>query len=383
MSIEIKQTKSTGGLRKFVSFANQLYHGHPCYVPVIVEDEIKTLSERHNPAVKNCETAFWIAYRDKKPVGRIAGIINTNFIDKWGKRFARFGWMDFIDDPEVARALIETVEKWALSRGMEAMNGPLGFTDFDPEGLLVEGFDEKATIIERYNHHYYGEFLENMGYTKDADWVEFEVKVPASLPENIKKVANHVSKRYGFKVIKINKIEDVMPYVGQIFDTINNIYGLMYGFVPLSASTSQFYISKYVRFLDPSLIALITDKDDKLIAFGVAMPSFSDVFQKANGNRFRLKWLMMRGEHRKTDTVDMYFIGVKPDYINKGISSVLLNEVGQRIIDQGYQKAETNIEYESNEAVQSLWKHFDSRQHKRRRCYLKYFLQSTRMEDNI
>ncbi|MEJ5303072.1 MAG: hypothetical protein HPY80_07145 [Bacteroidales bacterium] len=383
MSLEIKEVKTQHELKAFVRFPNQLYKGHPNYVPVIESQEIKTLVPSKNPAAKDCKTALWLAYRDGKIVGRIAGIINPDFFYKWGKNYARFGWMDFIEDFEVASALIETVENWAIENGVEAINGPLGFTDFDPEGVLVEGFDKKATIIERYNHPYYGKFLEDLGYSKHADWVEYEVKIPGEIPDKVKRTAEFVMSRYNLKVKKIRKISEVLPYIDQVFEIINNIYGLIYGFVPITKEISNFYLTRFAPLIDLDMVSIITDNQDKVVAFAVTMPSYTEVFQKANGSALKLRWLLLKGEHRKTHTADMYFIGVRPDFINKGVSAALFYEIGKSIIQKGFTKAETNLEYESNFAVQSLWNHFEHRQHKRRRCYLKFFISSTRTDDDI
>jgi hypothetical protein len=383
MGIEIKEVVTKKDLKQFVKFPNDLYRGHPGFVPQILSEEIKLFSVETNPALVNCSTKYWLAFKDNQVAGRIAGIINNAFIEKWAKHYARFGWFDVIEDEEVARLLFETVEKWAIDNGMEAINGPLGFTDFDPEGLLVEGFNEKATIIERYNHAYYPEYLDNFGYTKDADWLEFKITVPEKMPEHIKRVSDYVIKRNNFKVLHFNKVSEVLKYSDQIFSIINDIYGLMYGFVPISNELRDFYINKYLKILDPGLMAFVTDPAGKLVAFGIAMPSFAEMFIKAGGSKTKLVALYVLGEHKKTDTVDMYFIGVDPNYIDKGLSAVLISEVGQRIIQLGYKFAETNVEYESNEAVQALWKYFEHKQHKRRRCYLKYFINSTRAEDNI
>ncbi len=383
MSIEIREVKNLKELKQFVKFPNQLYKNHPNYIPVIESQDIKTLSKSKNPAAQNCKTALWMAYKEGQPAGRIAGIIHQDFYYKWGKNYGRFGWMDFIEDFDVASALIETVENWAIENGVEALNGPLGFTDFDPEGLLVEGFDEMPTIIERYNYPYYGKYLEELGFTKHADWVEYEVKIPSALPEKVQRAAEFVINRYQLKVKKISKISDALPYIDQVFDIINNIYGLIYGFVPINKEISNFYLTRFAPLIDPDLVSIITDKDDKVVAFAVTMPSYTEVFKKAKGNALKLKWLLLKGEQHKTRTADMYFIGVRPEYNSKGVSAALFYEIGRSLIAKGYTKAETNLEYESNYAVRSLWDHFEHRQHKRRRCYLKFFISSTRTNDDI
>jgi len=381
--IQIKEVVTDSDLKKFVSFPIRLYADNPNYVPPIIEDELRILKSSENPVFKYCRVKMWVALEGKEVVGRVAGIINEAFIDKWARRYARFGWMDFIEDEDVSRSLIEAVEKWALAEGMEALNGPLGFTDFDPEGILIEGFNEKSTIVQRYNASYYMTYLEKAGYIKDADWVEYQITIPDHVPLKFTRASDYLLKKYNLSVIKFNKKEEILPYVREVFSIINDIYGLMYGFVPITNELRDFYISRYLPFLDPELMAIIVDKDNKVVSFGVTMPSLSDVFKKANGSLTKLKAMALTGLKPKTDTVDMYFIGVRPDYLNKGLSAVLISEIGKKLIASGYKFAETNMEFESNEAVQALWKHFTARRHKRRRCYLKYFINSTRIEDNI
>jgi len=266
---------------------------------------------------------------------------------------------------------------------MEALNGPLAFTDFDPEGILIEGFNEKSTIVQRYNAPYYMTHLERAGYIKDADWVEYQITIPDHVPEKFTEASKYLLHRHQLRILKFNKKEEILPYVREIFSIINDLYGLMYGFVPITNELRDFYISRYLHFLDPDLMAIIVDKENRVVSFGVTMPSLSDVFKKANGSLTKLKAMALTGLKPTTDTVDMYFIGVRPDFLNKGLSAVLISDIGQKLIDKGFKLAETNMEYESNEAVQALWKHFKARRHKRRRCYLKYFINSTRIEDNI
>lgn len=381
--IQIKEVTSDSDLRKFVRFPLQLYKNNPYYVPPIIDDELRILSASENPVFRYCRIKLWLALDGKEVVGRVAGIINEAFIDKWARRYARFGWLDFIDDEDVAKGLIEAVEKWALDEGMEALNGPLGFTDFDPEGVLIEGFNERSTIVQRYNAPYYMTYLERAGYIKDADWVEYQITIPEQVPKKFTRASEYLLKKHNLSVIKFNNKEEILPYVREVFSIINDIYGLMYGFVPITNELRDFYIGRYLPFLDPELMAIIVDKDNKVVSFGVTMPSLSEVFKKANGSLTKLKAIAITGLKPKTDTVDMYFIGVRPDFINKGLSAVLISEIGKKLITSGYKFAETNMEFESNEAVQALWKHFSARRHKRRRCYLKYFINSTRIEDNI
>ncbi len=382
-NIKIVEVSSKKDFDAFVSFPNKLYRDCQYYVPSIRKEEEQILTAFSKPEFGGCIVKYWLAFKDNDIVGRIAGIINHSYINKWGKRFARFGWLDFIDDENVSAALIEKAEAWAISEGMEALNGPMGFTDFDPQGILFEGFDEMSTIVQRYNYPYYSRHLENLGFVKDADWIEYQIEVPKSIPVEISKSAAYLKNRYGLHVPKLTRKEEILPYLDDIFSILNEIYSLMYGFVPITEELKEFYVRKYVSYIDPRLIALVLDKDNKLIAFGITMPSMSPLFKKANGSALALKSYLLLGNYPKNKIVDMYFIGVKPSWLSRGLSAVLFDAIGTSLIEQQFEFAETNMEYESNEAVQSLWRRFEKRQHKKRRCYLKYFINSTRIEDNI
>ncbi len=382
MSVQIKEVNSTSELKEFVRLPFRIYEGNQYWVPPVVEQEMNIFTEK-NPVLEFCDLKLWLAYKDGKAVGRIAGIINNEYIAKWGKKHARFGWFDLIDDQEVSKELFQALEEWVIRNGMEAVHGPLGFTDFDTEGILIEGFDQLATIVERYNHAYYQEHILNQGYRKDADWVEYLIEIPNQVPEKIKRVANYVQNKHKLTEAVLKSPEDTKKYLPEIVSIINEIYGLLYGFIPISMEIMDFYVSKFINYLDPELATVMLDEKGKVAAFAVTMPSVSKFMQKSKGKVDFVQFMRNRKEILKTDILDMYFIGVRPEYINKGISAVLINNMGQKIINKGFRFAETNIEFESNEEVQSLWKHFNYTLHKRRRCFIKYFLSSTRKEDNI
>lgn len=381
MSIQIKEVTNKQELKAFVMFPIELYKDCKYYVPQLISQEMKTLDKDINPSFEVCETKLWLAYDNGKVVGRIAGIIHKPFIEKWGNRYARFGWFDFIDNEDVANALLQTVETWAGENGMEAIHGPLGFTDFDPEGVLIEGFSELSTIVERYNYPYYACYLEKNAYYKDADWVEYEVEIPAKLPEKFLKVSDFVQRKQNLKIANLKSIRDVLPYVDEIFAIINNIYGLMYGFTPVSEKQTDFYLRQYLKLLNPEFVSIVLDKNNKVVAFGVTMPSYSKAFQKSKGKLFPFGFYHLQKANRKNDTIDMYFIGIRPDFINKGVLAVMFNDIARKLIAKGYKKAETNVEFESNEKMQNLWSYFERRQHKRRRSYFKYLVSKPRGED--
>ncbi|MFZ4401345.1 MAG: N-acetyltransferase [Bacteroidales bacterium] len=381
MAIQIKEVANKQELKAFVLFPLKLYKDCKYFVPQLISQEMKTLDRDINPSFEVCETKLWLAYINDKIVGRIAGIIHKPFIEKWGNRYARFGWFDFIDSEEVANALLQTVENWAGDNGMEAIHGPLGFTDFDPEGILIEGFSELSTIVERYNYPYYACYLEKYGYYKDADWVEYEVEIPSKLPEKFLKVSDFVQRKQNLKIAKLNSLHDVMPYVDEIFAIINNIYGLMYGFTPVDEKQTEFYLKQYFKLVNPEFVSVVLDKNNKVVAFGVTMPSYSKAMQKAKGKLYPFGFYHLNKASKKNDTIDMYFIGIRPDFQNKGVLAVMFCDLANKLIAKGFKKAETNVEFESNEKMQNLWSYFERRQHKRRRSYFKYLVSKPRGED--
>jgi hypothetical protein len=382
MSIQIKEVTNNKDLKAFVCFPNELYKDCKYFVPTIIKQEMLTLNPEKNPSFEVCDTKLWLAYIDGKIVGRIAGIIHKPFVEKWGNRYARFGWFDFIDNEKVATALLQTAENWAGENGMEAIHGPLGFTDFDPEGILIEGFSELSTIIERYNYPYYANYIEKCGYHKDADWVEYEVEIPAKLPDKFLKISDFVQRKNNLKIAKLKTLRDILPYVDEIFSIINDIYGLMYGFTPVSEKQTEFYLKRYMKLVNPEFVSIVLDKNNKVVAFGVTMPSYSKAMQKAKGTMFPLGFYYMHNAMKKNDVIDMYFVGIRPDFQNKGVLAVMFNDLANKIIAKGYKKAETNVEFESNEKVQQLWSYFEKRQHKRRRSYFKYLVSKPRGEDD-
>jgi len=372
MGIIIKEVKDISDLREFISFPYKLYAENKYWVPPLRFDEINTLRKDKNPAFDFCEAKYWLAYEGEKIVGRIAGIINNRYIAKWKNKYARFGWIDFIDDEEVAKALLDTVENWAKEKGMEAIEGPLGFTDLDYEGMLVDGFDELGTMASIYNHPYYPEYMEKHGYQKEIDWVEFEIKIPKEVPEKIERIANISLQRNKLKVLKTRKRKDLLPYAKDMFNVLNMSYENIFGFVPLTEKQIDVYVKQYFGFIRPEYISMILDKDDRVAAFGITMPSFSKALQKAKGRLFPFGFIHMLKAMKNNDVIDLYIIGVRPDMQGKGVNAIMFNEIMKIIINKKFVKAETNFELENSYKVQALWKYFEKRQHKRRRCYIKH-----------
>lgn len=376
MSVEIKQVRLTKKeLRKFVQFGTDLYKGNDYFVPPLRMDDVNVLSPDVNPAFDFCEAACWMAYRDGNPVGRICGIINNRVIERTGHKRARFGFVEFIDDDEVSDALFKTVEDWARSKGMTEIAGPQGFTDMDYEGMLVEGFDRLSTMATIYNYPYYPKHVERLGYAKDADWVEFLVKVPDSVPEKMARVASIVRRKFGLETVQVKSRKELKERYGRkLFDVINEAYDQLYEYSPLSPRQIEYYIKQYLGIIRLDSVCVIVDKDDNLVGIGISMPSLSRALQKSGGRLLPFGWIpllrTLKGK-RTTDIVDLLLVAIKPEYQGKGVNALLFENLIPRYNDMGFKYAETNPELETNSNVQSQWEYFDYEQHKRRRAYKK------------
>lgn len=372
MAIEIRQVTNNRDLKIFKRIPFSLYKDCPYWCPPISFDEDNTLRKDRNAAFEFSEAEYWIAYKDGRPVGRIAGIVNHRAVDKWGSKTARFGWIDFIEDFEVAKALVTTVEDWARAKGMEAVAGPLGFADVDREGMLVEGFEELSTYAMIYNYPYYPQYIERLGYGKDVDWLEFEVKVPTSVPEKARRVQELIQKRTGIHLYKwSSKKELVNKFAKDIFYLINEAYAELYGTYILTDGQIDGYIKQYLGFVDERFTKIVVDKDDKLVAFGISMPSLSRALQKCKGRLLPFGWIPLLRALKHPKTIDMYLVAVRPEYKARGVVAFLMSSLAASCIQAGVVSAETNAELETNVEVQSMWKDFERRQHKRRRAYKK------------
>ncbi|MGM9854754.1 MAG: N-acetyltransferase [Muribaculaceae bacterium] len=373
MAIEIRKIDTKGGLKKFVKWGIDLYKGNECFVPPLVMDDVNTLDPHNNPAFDFCESIYFMAYDDGKPVGRIAGIINNVVNEKTGKKTLRFGWVDFIDDPRVSEALFRAVEVWGRSKGMEEIVGPLGFSDMDPEGMLVEGFDQEGTMATIYNYPYYPKHLEAMGFEKEADWIEFRMTIPDGIPERYQRISDIIKRKYELSTPKYTSAKKLVKDYGQaIFQLINEAYSELYGYSPLTPRQINRYISMYIPVLRLDNISLIVDKDKKLIGVGIAMPSMSKALIKSRGRMFPFGWIhLLKALRGQNDVVDLLLVAVKPEYQSKGVNSLLFTDLIPCFIKNGYKFAESNPELELNQKVQSQWGYFETRQHKRRRAFRK------------
>lgn len=367
--IEVKEIAPTRrNLRRFTQFQLDLYRGNEYYVPPLISDDVDTLSPTKNPAFDFCEAAYFMAYRDGKPVGRIAAMINRQVNEKEGARNARFGFVDFIDDAEVSRALFERAEQWARERGMEAIVGPMGFTDMDHEGMLVDGFEELSTMATIYNYPYYERHLAALGYTQANEWLEYVMTVPEGIPDKYNRIAEIVKKKFGLRVLKYTNRKKVKADYGQaLFELINEAYNDLYGYSTLTPRQIDYYINIYLGLLNLDLLTLVVDKDDKLVGVGISMQSMSRALQKSRGKLWPMGWYhLLKGLKGKNDRVDLLLVAVKPEYQSKGVNALLFQDLIPQYIKLGFRWAESNPEMADNAKVQSQWQYFERRQHRRR-----------------
>ena len=372
MAIEIKEVVDKKMMNAFLDLPYRLYKHHPYHVPSLRFDEAATLDKKKNPAFDYCEAKYFLAYKDGKVVGRIAGILNKSFVEKWKNKYVRFGWIDFEDDIEISKALIGAVEAWAKELGMTAVHGPLGFTDLDHEGMLIEGFDQLGTMASLYNHAYYPKHIEQLGYVKDTDWVEYRLAVPQTVPDKLAKIASVVERRLGLHVIKAKSTKDILPYAKEIFELINSAYSDLYGVTPLTDKQIAYYTKQYFGFMRTDFVSLIANKEGKIVAFGITMPSLSKALQKADGKLFPFGFIHILKAMKKNDTADFLMIAVAKELQGKGVNAMLMVEFTKAYAKSGVKYAETNHELEDNTKVQSIWKDLDAKQHKRRRCFIKH-----------
>ncbi len=373
MAIDVSVVKDRRDLSRFVTFPIGLHGGNPAYVPPLVSDDMSTLSPRKNPAFENAEARLFLARRDGRIAGRVAAILSHAANRKFGTKNLRFGWLDAEDDPEVFAALFAAVEAWGREKGMETLTGPQGFTDLDPEAMLVEGFDELATIAVIWNPPYYPAHLERIGFVKEVDYIEFEARPPAGgIPERMQRLAEVALKRSRFRIVRYRSAKELRKARAQeLFDLLDEAYAELYGSVPLTDRQKNYYAEKYLPFVNPDLVKVAVDENDRMIGFLIAMPSLSRAMQKAHGRLFPFGFLYILRALKKFDCLDFYLAGVKKEHRNKGVDLVMVVDVFRDALRYGITKAESNPELEANTKIQGEWKFVETRQHKRRRIYRK------------
>ena len=369
MAVTIKTVSTKKDFKTFARFGNKLYKGNPYYVPSMPWDDLNTFDKEKNGAFEFSDAEFYLAYKDGNVVGRVAAIVNYKANEAWKVDQVRFGWIDFIDDLEVSKALLDAVVAFGKARGMKQIVGPLGFTDFDPEGMLVEGFDRVSTMALIYNYPYYPEHLKKLGYVKETGWVEYRITIPEQLPEKHVKFAEIIKDRYNLKVRKLTKRQiRTENYGRKLFQLINETYCVLYGYSLLSPKQIDMYVDVYLSLVDMKMLSFIENQEGELIAAGITIPSLAEALQKCNGEILPFGWwhLLKAMFWKKPDTLDLLLIGVRPDYQNKGVNSLLFVDLFQNYRKLGFKYAETNANLETNAKVQAMWTPFEKELHKRR-----------------
>lgn len=370
--LKIKEVRTRKQQKIFAEFNTKMYKAIPQAIPKLITDELNIFNPKKNPAYEYCRTKQFLAYRDGRCVGRIAGIINKAANDKWNTRRIRFSRVDFVDDMEVSKALFQAVEDWGHEEGLSELHGPIGFNDMDQEGMLIEGFDEESMFITIYNYPYYIKHLESLGFRCDTDWVEYQVKIPREANERLNQLSTAVLRKHRLKLIEPKTRKQIKPYITKIFDLYNIAYENLYGTVKLSYKQIMKYYDEFILLINPNYVKLLVDEEEQLVGFGLALPSLNRVVRRYGGRLFPFGWYhLLRAPYTETRVLDLYLIGVLPQMQNKGLTAVLMNSMAESARERGFEYAETGPELENNHQVQALWKHFETRQHKRRRCWIK------------
>ena len=376
MSVQIKTVSTKAELKTFVRFGNKLYKGNKFYVPSLIIDDMNTLDSNTNAAFEFCQTEYYLAYKDGKVVGRVAAIINNKANEAWKVTQVRFGWIDFIDDMEVSGALLDAVIAFGKKHGMNQIVGPLGFTDFDREGMLVEGFDRVTTMATIYNYPYYPEHMKKHGYVKETGWLEYRITIPETVPDRHETLSEIVAQRYNLKVRKLTRRQIKKENYGQkLFALINQTYCVLYGYSLLSEKQIDQFVGTYLSLIDARMLTFIEDEKGDLIGAGISMPSLAKALQKCNGELFPFGWwyLLKSMFWKKPDSLDLLLIGVRPDYQKRGVPTLLFTDLIKTYNKLGFRYAETNACLESNTKVRALWEPFENEQHKKRWIFGKVF----------
>ena len=372
MSILITEVHTKKQLWKWVRFPNAMYKDNPYFVPFLENDEFDTFSKDKNPAYAFCETRLFLAYRGDEIVGRIAGLINHAYNKKWGKNAIRFTRFDFIDDYEVSQKLFDAVVEWGRENGLTGIMGPIGFTDIDHEGMLVDGFEELNMSITFYNHPYYLDHMERLGLVKDIDWIEYKISVPNEINPSLQRIAQRLIDKKGFTVTTYTDRKLLYKDAFEAFTVIDVAYSKLYGTVPLTAEVVKKAIDDYIPLVNLDYICSIRSSEGRIVGFGALIPSIAKALKKSDGKIFPLGIVrMLHALNGKNDTLEMFLVAVEPEYQTIGVPAILITALGEKLIKNGVKYCETGPMLETNHAVHSMWKLFDKRQHRRRRCYVK------------
>lgn len=370
--IQIREMESDRELEDFVKFPFSLYGNSPYWAPPIISEELTTFDREENPVFDHADAHFFLAFKDGKPVGRIAAIINWLEVDELQKPKMRFGWFDAVDDVAVTRALMEKVAEIGRENKLEYIEGPVGFSNMDKAGMLVDGFKELNTMITWYGLPHYPQHMEQLGFSKEKEWVEYKIKIPGEGPsEKVRRFSNLIMEKYDLQVMHFTSKNEILEHVDKIFELINKTYSNLSTFVPIGKEQVQYYKDRYFRYLHPDFINCVADKNGEMVAFAITMPSFAEALQRANGRLWPIGWmhlLLARFFHSKAA---FYLIGIKPELQNKGVTSIIFKEMNEMFNRRGITEVETNPELEDNKSIQALWNSYENELHKRRRTYRK------------
>ena len=367
--IKVKQVLNSSDLELFIKFPMELYKGNPYYVPPLINEEKSIWVKEENPALQYSEAAQFLAYKGENIVGRIAVMINHKEEKDLGIRKVRFGWLDFIDDIEVSKSLINTAIEYAKSKGISKIEGPMGFTNLDKAGMLTKGFDKLATMIGIYNFDYYPKHMEQLGLVKEKEWVEFEINFPDTLPDKVEKFSNLIAEKYELELVKFKSKKDILPLVEPMFKLLDDTYKHLSTYTPITQEQIKHYKEKYFKFIDKDYIVCIKDKYGSLISFAITMPSYSKALQKAKGKLFPFGWWHLLNAGKKNDRANFYLIGIHPQYQKRGVTAIIFKEIYETFKKKGVKFLETNPELEENASIQALWQDYHPTNHKRRRTY--------------
>ncbi len=374
MSVIIREVTTKKEMKKFVRFASKLYEGNQYYCPQIEFDELNTLDRDKNPAFEVCESIYYLAYKDGKIAGRIAGIVNYKANEAWNVKKIRFSWFDFIDDKEVSTALLNSVSQWGKSKGMDCINGPVGFTDLDHQGLLIEGFEYNSPMASLYNYPYYIEHLETYGLKKESDWIEYRVYTPSKVPDRLDRIARIVMDKYNLRVDKVRSKKEVLKKYGySFFDVVDEAYKPLYNYSPLTVKQKEYYSKMYFSLLNYDFVTLVVNENNEIVGVGVSMPDISEALRKCKGRLFPFGFvhLLKALKAKRIPELDMLLIAVRPDYQNKGVNSIFFYDQIPYFNQYGVEHSETTSISEDNSKNQANWEHFEHILHKRRRAYIK------------
>jgi GNAT superfamily N-acetyltransferase len=372
-AVTIKVVQNSKDLEAFVRFPFSLYQNNPYWVPPLIKEEIETLDPKVNPVYQNADARFFLAYKGETLVGRIAAMVNWIEVNQVGKNKVRFGWYDTVDELAVSKILLEQVVAFAKEHKLSRVEGPMGFSNLDKAGLLIEGFEEQNTMITLYNAPYYQEHLKALGYSMNAKWVEYEIKIDdfEESPEKVKRFSTLVMDRYQLKLLQFKSKNDILPYVDEMFDLLGKTYNELQTYVPIQNYQIEHYKKRYIKFIHPDFIKCIVDRKGQLIAFSITMPSFTKALKKINGTINLFNFFYLINALRKNNRASFYLIGIHPDYQNKGITAIIFNEMQKLFNKRNIRIVETNPELEENTAIQKLWKNYEHRLHKKRATFVK------------